>query len=157
MAISFRAGLSNQVTQPSETKANPKNSVSNVVLDDIGEDIVDIDSCDNEPIITEKKSGWQKFKDGYTSFRKGLVTIGQYAAGTLKGLVYGSAAACAVLGADGLRGIIKKSPNYISTTGKVLAGVVGAAILVGNLFNANLNANSKKAELDHRWKTGHNK
>lgn len=156
MTISFRAELNHQVNQSTETKKCQKGNVSNTVIDDNPEDCVDISTDNDKPEKTEKTSGWQKVKNGYTGFRKGLITAGEYAVGTVKGLIYGSAAGLAIIGADAVRGIIKKSPNYISTKGKVLAGIAGAAVLVCNLFNANLNANEKKSALDHRWQTGHN-
>ena len=51
----------------------------------------------------------------------------------------------------------KKSEKTLSTKGKVFAGVAGVAVFALNVFKANLNANSKKADVDHRWQTGHNR
>ena len=160
MAISFRAEIGHQVNKSPDTMSEVKASSSKVVLEDSPEDIVDIKSDFENPEKnekTDKKSVWQSFKDGYTNFKKGLITAGQYVVGTVKGLIYGSAAAFAVIGVDTVRGIVKKSPKYLSTKGKVLAAVVGTAVHGAKLFNANLKTNSKKAYLDHRWKTGHNK
>lgn len=105
----------------------------------------------------EKKSIWQGFKDDYTSFRKFFVTLGEYTKGTLKGLVYGGTAVVGILGTDALRGMVKKSSKVPSTKGKIAAGIAGAAVFTYNLFNASLNANSRKANIDHRWQTGHDK
>ena len=117
------------------------------------------DTCDTLDISDkkEKTSAWQKFKNGYTSVTKGLITVGEYAKGTVKGIVDGSVAALCVLGADALHGLVKKSPKPVSTKGKVAAGVAGAAVFALDLLNANLCANAKKADVDHRWRTGHNK
>lgn len=118
------------------------------------DDVVDVSKPTEKK---EKTSLWQRFKNGYTNFRKGLNRVGEYIVGTAKGLVYGGVTALAVLGADAIRGIVKKAPKAISTKGKIFAGLAGAAVLIGNVFNANLKANEKNAGLDHRWQTGHNK
>ena len=62
-----------------------------------------------------------------------------------------------MVGADALRSVAKKSEKTLSTKGKVIAGVAGVAVFALNMFKANLNANSKKADVDHRWQTGHNR
>ncbi len=105
----------------------------------------------------EKTSLWQGFKNGYTSFKKFLITSAEYTKGTLKGLVYGGVTALTVVGADALRSVAKKSEKTLSTKGKVFAGVAGVAVFALSMFKANLNANSKKADVDHRWQTGHNR
>ncbi|MCD8377631.1 MAG: hypothetical protein LUB59_02450, partial [Candidatus Gastranaerophilales bacterium] len=115
------------------------------------EDVADISTK------KRKTSLWQKIKNGYTSIKKGFITASEYFKGTLKGLIYGGAVGLAVLGADAVRGIVKKSPKTVSTKGKIIAGLAGASVMAYNLFNANLNANEKKANVDHRWQTGHNK
>lgn len=116
----------------------------------------------------KKKSLIRKFKDGYASFKKGLITAGEYAKGTVKGLFFGGIAAGGIVGADAIMGsakIIKsakagetidKAVKVLSTKGKVAAGVVGLAVLGYNLFQASLNASEKKADVDHRWGSGHN-
>lgn len=125
----------------------------------------------DEVVIQEpkkKKSLIRKFKDGYASFKKGLITAGEYTKGTVKGLFYGGVVAGGVVGVDAIMGaskIIKsakageladKAVKVLSTKGKVLAGVVGLAVLGYNLFQASLNASEKKADIDHRWGSGHN-
>jgi len=104
----------------------------------------------------EKTSVWQKFKNGYTSVKKFFIGINEYAKGTIKGLLYGGTASLAILGADALKGVVTKAEKPLSTKGKIAAGVAGAAIMGINLFRANLNANKKNADVDHRWRTGHN-
>lgn len=116
----------------------------------------------------KKKSLIRKFKDGYASFKKGLITAGEYAKSTVKGVFFGGIAAGGVLGADAIMGATKiiknakageaidKAVKVLSTKGKVLAGIAGVAVLGYNLFQASLNASEKKAEVDHRWGTSHN-
>lgn len=158
MTISFRAGVNHQMNQPAETNRIANARTAKAEINETPEDSVDITTNnENKDEMSEKTSVWQNIKNGYTNFRKGLITAGHYVVGTVKGLIYGSAAAGAVIAVDGVRGIVNKSPNYISKKGKVLAAVAGAAVLTWNLFNANLNANEKKAQLDHRWQTGHNR
>ncbi len=151
MTVSFRANIASNPSINVKQNTNPVNFSAKA---EETEDIVDVSKPEEKK---EKPSLWQRFKNGYTNFTKGLTRFGEYVKGTFKGLVYGGATAMTVLGADSVRGLIKKTPNAISTKGKVLAGVAGAAVLIGNLFNANLKANAKNADIDHRWQTGHNK
>lgn len=104
----------------------------------------------------KKKSLWQRFKNGYTNFKKAIVTTGEYIKGTFNGLAYGGIGAVGVIGVDAIRNVVKKAPKAISTKGKVIAGAVGLTVMAYHLFIANLNANAKKADIDHRWQTGHN-
>lgn len=116
----------------------------------------------------KKKGIIRKFKDGFSSVKKFFIGIGEYAKGTVKGLLYGGVAAGSVIGVDAIMGaskIIKdakageiagKAVKVLSTKGKIAAGVVGLAVLGYNLFKASLNASEKKADVDHRWGSGHN-
>lgn len=104
----------------------------------------------------KKTSLWQKTKNFITGVKKACITAGEYVVGALKGVFYGAIGAVSVLGADAIRNAVKKAPAGFSTKGKILAGVVGLATLGYQLFNANLNANQRKAEVEHRWATGHN-
>ena len=117
----------------------------------------------------EKKSFIRRFKDGFAGIKKFFIGVGEYTKGTVKGLFYGGIAAGTVIGADAIRGaarIIKdakageaagKAIKVLSTKGKVAAGIVGLAVLGYQLFKASLNATEKKADVDHRWGSGHNK
>lgn len=125
-----------------------------------------------DEVVTQepkKKKGFiRKFKDGVSSIKKFFVGVGEYAKGTVKGLFFGGIAAGSVIGVDAIRGaskIIKgakageladKAVKVLSTKGKVAAGAVGLAVLGYNLFKASLNASEKKANVDHRWGSGHN-
>ena len=116
----------------------------------------------------KKKSIVRKFKDGVSSVKKFFIDVGEYTKGTVKGLFFGGIAAGGVIGADAIRGaskIIKdakageiadKAVKVLSTKGKVAAGAVGLAVLGYNLFKASLNASERKANIDHRWGSGHN-
>lgn len=104
----------------------------------------------------KKTSLWQKTKNFITGVKKAFITAGEYIVGTVKGVFYGALGAAGVLGVDAVRNAVKKAPAGFSTKGKVIAGVVGFATLGYQLFKANLNANQKKAEVEHRWATGHN-
>lgn len=151
MTVSFRTSVN------SNPSVNIKSANQNLTFTSAPtkekEDIVDIA---NSPEKKEKPSLWQRFKNGYTNLRKGLNRAGEYIVGAFKGLLYGGATALTVIGADAVRGLVKKSSKTISTKGKVIAGIAGVAVLIGNIFNANLKANAKNADLDHRWQTGHN-
>ncbi len=125
-----------------------------------------------DEVVTQepkKKKGFiRKFKDGMSSFKKSCVVADEYAKGTFKGLFFGGIAAGAVLGADAIKGaskiikdtkageIAEKAVKVLSTKGKVVAGALGLAVLGYNLFKASLNASEKKANVDHRWGSGHN-
>lgn len=118
------------------------------------DEVVTQNQAPEEP--KKKKSLWQRFKNGYTNFKKAMVTTGEYIVGTAKGLAYGGVGVLGVIGVDAIRNTIKKVPKAISTKGKIIAGAVGLTVMAYHLFQANLNANAKKADIDHRWQTGHN-
>lgn len=156
MTITFSAlDANNKVNSVNENASTVKDSkvVERAKLDE-KPDVAEFSASDNKK---EKTSLWQKFKNGYTSFKKYMITSAEYSKGALKGLVYGGVTALTVVGADALRGIAKKSNSALSTKGKVVAGIAGVAVFALNMFKANLNANSRKAEIDHRWQTGHNR
>lgn len=156
MTITFCAlNADNKVKSVNENASTVKDSkvVERAKLDE-KPDVAEFSASDNKK---EKTSLWQKFKNGYTSFKKYMITSAEYSKGALKGLVYGGVTALTVVGADALRGIAKKSNSELSTKGKVVAGIAGVAVFALNMFKANLNANSRKAEIDHRWQTGHNR
>jgi len=118
------------------------------------DEVVTQNQAPEEP--KKKTSLWQKFKNGYTNFKKAMITTGEYIVGTAKGLAYGGIGAVGVIGVDAIRNTVKKMPKAISTKGKLVAGAVGLTVMAYHLFQANLNANARKAEVDHRWQTGHN-
>lgn len=116
----------------------------------------------------KKKSFIRKFKDGFASVKKFFIGVGEYAKGTVKGLFYGGIAAGGVVGVDAIMGatkiiksakageVVNKAAKVLSTKGKVAAGAIGLAVLGYQLFKASLNATEKKADVDHRWGSGHN-
>lgn len=66
---------------------------------------------------------------------------------------------------DVVKGIFVKLPkgtfNYIKTSkagpiGKTLAVLTGVSLITYNIFHAFLDVNQKHAEIDHRYKVGHN-
>lgn len=132
-------------------------------------DVVEVKQPENSDKPKEKKSFIRGFKDCVASIKKFFVGVGEYTKGTVKGIVYGGIGAAAVLGADAIMGaskIIKtakagetlnKAAKVLSLKGKVAAGAVGLAVLGYQLFKASLNATEKKADVDHRWGSGHNK
>lgn len=152
--------MSNSVTTPKSVVTDSVKDTRAVQpyanIDDIEKDELDISSkkeIDKEG--TKKSSLWQKFKHGYTNFKKGLVTVGEYALGTVKGLAYGGLSALGVLTFYSVKNVFKKTTT-IPLVGKVIAGAVGVGVFALNILNAHLNANTKKADIDHRWQTGHN-
>lgn len=145
-------------------------------------DTVEVNNS-KEPVQTpepQKNSSFiQKFKNGIAAIKKLFIGVGEYTKGTVKGLFYGGIAAGGVLGIDAIRGaskiinsvkaenlakpieenapkVAKKAVKVLSTKGKVVAGLVGAAIFGYQLFKASLNSTERKANVDHRWGSGHN-
>lgn len=131
------------------------------------------------PEQKQKRSFIQKFKNGVAAIKKFFIGVGEYTKGTVKGLFYGGIAAGGVLGIDAIRGAskiiksvkagdlakpiaeaapeaAKKAAKVLSTKDKVVAGLVGAAVFGYQLFKASLNSTEKKADVDHRWGSGHN-
>ena len=143
--------------KPQEVKSEPTAEIQQPVRDEV---VV------QEP--EKKKSFVRKFKDGVAAVKKFFIGVGEYTKGTVKGLFFGGIAAGGVIGVDAIRGaskIIKdakagdiagKAVKVLSTKGKVIAGAVGLAVLGYNLFKASLNASEKRANVDHRWGSGHN-
>ena len=113
-----------------------------------------VDCLDVKP--QKKKGFFTRLKDGFINFRKSCIDIFHIIGGAAKGIVLGTLSAGVVLAGNAVKNIVKKSPKKLSLGGKVLAGVVGTAVLAYNIVKAKLNANQSKANLDHRWETGHN-
>ncbi len=113
-----------------------------------------IDCSEEQP--QKKKGFFTRVKDGFINFRKGCIDFFHIVGGTAKGIVLGSLSAGVVLCGNALKNTVKKAPKTLSLGGKVLAGLVGTAVLAYNVVKAKLNANQEKANLDHRWETGHN-
>lgn len=118
------------------------------------------DSCDIHSDLHKEKNTKKDFftnmKDKFIGIRKGFVDFGYITLGTVKGGLYGAAAGLATAGIVAVRNVVKKSPKTLGVGGKVLAGTVGLAVLIGNVVKSKLDANSVKADLDHRWRSGHN-
>ncbi len=104
----------------------------------------------------EKKGFLTRAKDGFINARKFFIDAGYLIGGTVKGLLYGTAAGGVVLAGNAVKNTFKNAPKALSTKGKLLAGAVGTIVLAYNVVKAKLNANQSKANLDHRWETGHN-
>lgn len=148
---------SNRVAQAPSFKANEEVSTKPQAQDEV---VV------QEP--KKKKGVIRKFKDGISSIKKFFMGVGEYAKGTVKGLFYGGITAGTVIGVDAIMGATKiiknakagnvaeKAVKVLSTKGKVAAGAVGLAVLGYHLFKSSLNLSEKKANVDHRWGSGHN-
>ncbi len=149
MTVSFNPQISAFNQMRNHSVANKPNFTS----------ATDVAAAPKQEVVAEepkkKTSLWQKTKNFITGIKKGFITAGEYIVGTVKGVFYGAIGAAGVLGVDAVRNAVKKTAGF-STAGKIIAGVVGLATLGYQLFNANLNANQRKAEVEHRWATGHN-
>lgn len=169
MVINNSVDLTNNyATLESFRSSKPAQPKAETVTEPAKADTVEVsEEAKKEP--KEKKSFIRSFKDGFASIKKFFIGVGEYTKGAVKGLFYGGIAAGAIVGADAIKGaarIIKdakagevagKAVKVLSTKGKVAAGVVGLAVLGYQLFKASLNATEKKADVDHRWGSGHNK
>lgn len=154
----------NHTTKPT-FQAPPKNDsadkveISKPAEEAVKEEAAPIDSKKSEEAQTaeqpkKKRSFFQKARDLYAGMKKMFIAQWEYTKGIAKGAVAGAIGAVAVLGVDAIRNTIKKAPTF-STKGKVAAGAVATVAMGVNIFKAYLNANQKKAEVDHRWRTGH--
>ena len=103
----------------------------------------------------EKTTLSQKFRNAYATVKKAFIAIGEYTAGTIKGVVYGGITALAVIGGKAIRNVMKNKPP-ITKGGKIWAGVAATAVFGYQIFKAYLNTNERSAGVDHRWGTGHN-
>ena len=124
----------------------------------------------------KKTSLVQRFKNFVAGVKKFFIASWEYTKGTAKGIFYGATAALGILGVDGVINAVKNAkadklvetatdvaPKAIekakrfSTKGKVFAGIAAVATLGYQLFKSSLNVSEKKAAVDHRWGSGHNK
>ena len=152
-----------EVTKPAEA--------DNVEITKPAEQSAPPAAVEPEDAPKKKRSFFQKCKDFYAGFKKGIITGWEYTVGAAKGIVYGGAAVCSVLGVDAIVNAVKrvkaskvaetvaenapKLAKTFSTKGKIIAGVVGALVMGYQLFQAHLNSNEQCAGVDHRWGTGH--
>lgn len=113
----------------------------------------------------KKTSLFQHLKNGCAGFQKFFIGVAEYTKGLFKGIAEGAIAAIGVIGVDAVISAAKrakapesaeKATKMISPKGKAFAGVVAAVMLGYNLFKAHLNSSERKANVDHRWGTGHN-
>ena len=103
-----------------------------------------------------KKGFGSRLKDSFINFRKAVIDVTYILGGAIKGALYGGLTAAGVAGGVAVKNIVQKAPKTLGIGGKIIAGVVGLAVMGGTIFNAKLDANERKAQLDHRWETGHN-
>lgn len=159
---SFRSRSTNNQTQPTsgqiesdEVKIEPSEQKNNT---------------EKEIIYVEKqpkKTFFGRIRGFWAGIQKFFTGAVEYTKGSAKGIYYGSMAAVGVLAADGAVGAIKmlkaaksgdaakSAMNFFSKKGKIGAGVAAATVLGYQLFKSYLNFNEKKAQIDHRWQTGH--
>jgi len=105
----------------------------------------------------EKKGFFNRLKEGFINVRKFFITTGYMIGGTVKGAFAGAVGGAATLGALAVKNMVKKAPEVLTKGNKVAAAVVGAGILAIELIKAKLNANDRGADLDHKWRTGHDR
>ena len=97
-------------------------------------------------------------KDFIRSIKKFNVSFAEYTKATFKGIGEGVIAGCAVYGGSKLFNVIKKglakdAEKVMKLPAKPLAIVAGVGVLLANFWKASLDANQKKADVDHRWTT----
>ncbi|MBQ6516489.1 hypothetical protein IJI31_04855 [bacterium] len=105
----------------------------------------------------EKKGFFNRLKEGFINIRKFFITTGYMLGGAVKGTAVGAVGGAATLGALALKNTIKKAPEVLTKGNKVAAAAVGVGILAIELVKAKLNANDRGADLDHKWRTGHDR
>lgn len=116
---------------------------------------------------SDKKSG---VKDGVGNVWKFFAKFNQMAVSIFKGALYGTLTAFAFLTGSYLfktlpKGFSKEGPKLwevikhplknTSKSGKVVAGIAGGLVFIGNLISGILSSNQKTAVIDHKLKTGH--
>ena len=105
----------------------------------------------------EKKGFFNRLKEGFINIRKFFITTGYMIGGTVKGAAIGAVGGMATLGALATKNMIKKAPEILTKGNKAAAIAVGAGLLAIELVKAKLNANDRGADLDHKWRTGHDR
>ncbi len=92
-------------------------------------------------------------KSAIANVKKFFASVGTYTKGVLKGIKNGIISGSVVYtGVTIYNKIKKKDAN--SKLGFILGGVAIAGSLIASIWNASLDLNEKKSNIDHRW-TGH--
>ncbi len=97
----------------------------------------------------EKTEHKKTFKEGLGSVAKFFVNMKEMAVGIVKGLLYGGAAAGAIVLGD--RAINLKH----TMKGGMAASIVGGGIAAFHIIKARLKSNQRTANVDHQLKIGH--
>ncbi|MDD3237039.1 MAG: hypothetical protein PHV37_02965 [Candidatus Gastranaerophilales bacterium] len=99
---------------------------------------------------TPKKKGFvQKIKDFIGSCKKIGVNINEYTKSTFKGIGQGFFVGSGAFTIATIARLAKK--KEIGNMPKVVGVMAGVTTLAANLWTASLNANERKAGVDHRW------
>ena len=123
-------------------------------------DTVEISNSNKE----QKRGPIKSIKHFIANVKKSVATASEYSKGLIKGITSGVVFGSVVYTGGSILKNLKpreKGPlKVLSKIGKklpvkLLAIVAVAGAIIGNLWNASLNATEKSSEIDHRW-TGHN-
>lgn len=106
---------------------------------------------------TKKQSPINKVNSFIGNFKKVFATASEYLKGGVKGLEKGVLVGSVLYTTLSLVHKIKSKSAPHKNFAAPLAIVSGVATFGLNVWKGSLNANSRNSEIDHRWKTGHNK
>ncbi len=103
---------------------------------------------------TEKKGPVRSLKDFIRAVKKFGINISEYTKGTFKGIAEGLLVGAGIFTAGsiykGIKQLVKK-PSKMPVKALAVAG--GLLTLAANYWKTSLNANEKKADVDHRYTT----
>lgn len=112
-----------------------------------------LDSFDSgKKAIGNVANGWINFSETAGGVVKGAVLAG------LSGAAVSLVNMAIVFGSKVAHGFSKENPlkgKFMSTKGKVLAFATAGVVFAANLINAYLNANQRKANVEHLLNLGH--
>ncbi len=114
-------------------------------------DTVEITSNKGEK--KKRRGPIKTLKSAIANVKKFFASVGTYTKGVLKGIKNGIISGSVVYTGVTIYNKIKKKPAN-SKLGFILGGVTIAGSLIASIWNASLDLNEKKSDIDHRW-TGH--
>ena len=99
---------------------------------------------------SEKKGPIKSIKDFVRAVKKFGITVSEYTKGTFKGVFQGAIVGSVIYASGSAYKHFKKA-SKLPVKALSVVGAVGT--LFANYWKTSLNANEKKADIDHRWTT----
>lgn len=144
MTVSFPSVTANQKYVPSVTVANSLQQPATT------KEVIKADTLEKSTDKKEKQSLFSKIGSFWGGVKKAFASAGEYTKGFVKGIASGAVAGSLVYTVTSIMKASKKQTK--NTAGKALAVVAAVGAFVYNMYQAYLNSNEAKANIDHRYR-----